>query len=300
MVPDFLAGPVTVRAPASSANLGPGFDSLGLCLDMADVVSAEVTSGGTEIVVSGEGGGDLPDDDSHLVVATMRETFEGWGLQQPGLRLACQNAIPQGRGLGSSAAAIAAGIRLAEALVPARSLDDSEALRLAAALEGHLDNVAACLLGGLTVAWTDDGVPCAVTLEVSGSVVPVVFVAGTALSTRLSRGLLPQTVTHDEASANSARAALLVAALTAHPELLLPATVDHLHQGARRPAMAGSMALVDRLRALGVAAVISGAGPSVLALCTEPQVNRVKGHVPLGWAARVVAVDRAGARVQAG
>ncbi len=294
---DFTASSVTVRAPATSANLGPGFDSLALALDLADLVSAKVTAGGTEIVVTGEGAADLRRDDSNLVASTMRTLFARWGLAQPGLRLSCRNSIPQGMGLGSSAAAITAGLRLAQALVPEAPLSAGESLALACELEGHPDNVAACLLGGLTISWQDDGVASAITLEVAGSVTPVVLLAATALPTSLARGLLPPTVTHRDASTNSGRAALLIAALTARPELLLAATVDHLHQDARRAAMKESMALVDKMRAAGLAAVISGAGPSVLALCTTPQVRHARGLAPAGWRVLPLSVERLGARI---
>lgn len=294
---DFARGPVTVRAPATSANLGPGFDSLALCLDLADVATVEVTASGTGVCIAGEGADNLARDDSHLVVATMREVFERWGLEQPGLRLDCANAIPQGRGLGSSAAAIGAGLRLAEAVAPTHTLSAGEALGLATALEGHPDNVAACLLGGLTIAWTDRGVPSATRLAVDPSVQPVVLLAPASLSTREARALLPASVTHRDASENAARAALLVAALTTDPGLLLPATSDRLHQDARRPAMGESLALVDVLRGRGVAAVISGAGPSVLALCVRRHLADVLDSVPAGWRALPVSVCSEGVSV---
>jgi homoserine kinase len=288
-------GRVTVRTPASSANLGPGFDSLGLCLDLADLVSAEVVPSGTEVVVQGEGAADLPTDDSNLVVVSIRRAFDAWGVSQPGLRIVCRNAIPQARGLGSSAAAIVGGLRVAQGLAGNPDLADSDAVAFAAALEGHADNVSACLLGGLTIAWTEQGAPNAVRLDVDKRVVPVVFCAERAMATSVSRGLLPETVEHRRASANSALVALLVTAMTSRPDLLLPATYDLLHQEARRPGMPESMELVDALRLAGVAAVISGAGPSVLALCTSRQELAVTA--PAGWRLLILAVDSAGARV---
>jgi homoserine kinase len=296
-VTDLAAGPVTVRSPATSANLGPGFDCLGLCLDLADVVTAEVITAGTEIVVTGEGAAELPEDDSHLVVATIRGAFDAWRVRQPGLRLTCANAIPQGRGLGSSAAAIVAGLRLAEALLPDHSVDDQEMLSFAAALDGHADNVAACLLGGLVVAWTDSGGPSAVRLDVDPRIVPVMFCADRPMSTSLARGLLPEVVSHADAAANSARAALLVVALTSRPDLLLPATRDWMHQEARRSTVPDSMRLVDRLRERLLPAVISGAGPSVLSLCTAEQVDRLADETPPGWQLLRLKVDLRGARL---
>lgn len=297
---DLRRGVVTARVPATSANLGPGFDCLGLCLDIADAVSAEVTAGGTTVEVAGEGAGMLPEDDSHLVVATMRRAFDTWGIAQPGLRVTCRNAIPQGRGLGSSAAAIVAGLLLAGALVPERSLGPADALPLAADLDGHADNVAACLFGGLVVTWSEKGVPRAVRLQLDESVVPVVFCADRPLSTSLARGLLPELVPHAVAAANGAHVALLVVALTQRPDLLLPATVDHLHQEARRSAVPESMRLVDALRARGVAAVVSGAGPSVLALCTAQDAALAETMSPPGWRVLRTGVDQAGASIATG
>lgn len=296
-VPSQAAGRVSVRAPATSANLGPGFDSLGLCLDLADVVTAEVVPSGTEVVVLGEGAGEVATDDSNLVVTSIRRAFDVWGVPQPGLRLECRNEIPHGRGLGSSAAAIVAGLRVAQALAGHHSLSDSDAVAFATALEGHADNVAACLLGGLTIAWTDQGSPTAVRLDVDERVVPVVFCAERPLATRVSRGLLPETVEHWQASGNSAHTALLVVAMTRRPDLLLPATYDLIHQEARRPGMPESMALVDALREAGVAAVISGAGPSVLALCTSAQAMQMARQVPPQWRLMRLGVDALGARV---
>lgn len=295
---DFAVGPVAVRTPATSANLGPGFDSLGLCLSLADVVSAEVSDCNTEVTVSGYGAGELPEGEAHLVVSSMRSAFDAWQIEQPGLRLVCRNVIPQGRGLGSSAAAIVAGLRLGEALVPGLSIGDDDLLALAARLDGHGDNVAACLLGGLTITWLNGDVPSAVRLEVDERVVPMVCCADRPMSTATARGLLSALVPHGEASANAAHAALVVTALTTRPDLLLPATLDHLHQEARRSATPTSMRLVDSLRAAGVAAVISGAGPSVLALCTgEEQARLVTELNPPGWRLLPLAVERRGAHV---
>jgi homoserine kinase len=299
-VPIPAGGAVTVRAPATSANLGPGFDSLGLCLDLADLVTAEVVAVGTEVVVLGEGAGALPTDDSNLVITSIRHAFDCWGIAQPGLRVECRNTIPQARGLGSSAAAIVAGLLVAQALAGNVAVSESEAVAFATALEGHADNVAACLLGGLTIAWTDRGSPTAVRLTVDDRVEPVVFCAERPMSTRLSRDLLPETVEHWQAAANSGRAALLVVAMTSRPDLLLPATYDLIHQEARRPGRPESLELVDALRDAGVAAVISGAGPSVLALCTASQANQMAHQVPSGWRLMRLGVDSLGARVVSG
>ncbi|MEV4723059.1 homoserine kinase [Micromonospora humida] len=268
----FTSGPVRVRVPATSANLGPGFDALGLALALHDDVAAEVTPDGVRVTVTGEGAGDLPPDDRHLVVVAMRAAFDLLGAQPPGLALECVNRIPQARGLGSSSAAIVAGVLLARGLVTdgAQRLDDAAVLRLAAEIEGHPDNVAPCLLGGFTVAWTEPTGGRAVSLPVAAGVSPTVFVPAVRGLTATARAALPATVPHGDAALNAGRSALLVHALTAAPELLLPATVDRLHQDYRAAGMPSTAALVSELRAAGVAAVVSGAGPTVLAFTAPP------------------------------
>jgi len=258
---------VRVRVPATSANLGPGYDTFGLALSRFDEVSAEVTGSGLLIEVDGPD--EVALDESHLVVRSLRATLERLGGQPPGLRLHCRNEIPHGRGLGSSAAAIVAGVELARGLVVdgRQHLDDDTALALATELEGHPDNVAACLLGGFTIAWLSDGAGRAVRLEPE-AIRPVVFVPGEASATHAALAALPATVPHADAAFNAARAALLVAGLTGRPDLLLTATEDRLHQHYRAAGMPASSGLVARLRSAGLAAVISGAGSSVLALAT--------------------------------
>ncbi|MGH3448761.1 MAG: homoserine kinase, partial [Nocardioidaceae bacterium] len=173
---ELVQSPVRVRAPATSANLGPGYDSFGLSLAMYDEVEAAVVGSGLDVAIEGEGAAELSTDEAHLVVRAMRAAFEALDADPPGLRLRCVNALPHARGLGSSSAAIVTGIRLAEALTVGARLNDDAALGLAARLEGHPDNVAACLLGGLTIAWeTPDG-PTAARFDVDADVVPVAFI----------------------------------------------------------------------------------------------------------------------------
>ncbi|MGC4901835.1 homoserine kinase [Micromonospora echinospora] len=291
----FIPGPVQVRVPATSANLGPGFDALGLALGRHDDVTAEVTGGGVQVSVTGEGAGELPADERHLIVTAMRATFDALGAQPAGLALECENRIPQARGLGSSSAAIVAGVLAARALVAdgEQRMDDDAALRLAAELEGHPDNVAPCLLGGFTIAWTEPGGARAVSLPVAPAVHPTVFVPAERGLTSVARAALPATVPHADAALNAGRAALLVHALTADPALLLPATVDRLHQEQRAPGMLATAALVGALRASGVAAVVSGAGPTVLALSQVP----VGFEAGTDWRRWELPIDVSGARV---
>jgi len=287
--------------PATSANLGPGFDAFGLALGLYDDVMVRVADSGLQVDVAGEGAEDVDRGKKNLVVRSLRAAFDALGGQPRGLELVCANRIPHGRGLGSSAAAIVAGITAARALVLG-GMSDDEALELACSLEGHPDNVAACLRGGATIAWRDDPVsPVGVArLEPHKSLRPIALVPVTKLATSKARKLLPESVSHADAAANSGRAALLTEALTRRPELLLPATRDLLHQDYRAPAMPRSAALVGALRAAGVPATISGAGPTVLALLvagdTEGRAH-VDSALPRGWTAHDLDVDRTGAVV---
>jgi homoserine kinase len=301
---------VLVRVPATSANLGPGFDTLGLALSLHDEVEARFTEAGLDIEVSGEGAGDVADaGEKHLIVRAMRVAFDDLGLPQPpGLALRCVNRIPHGRGLGSSAAAIVAGLVAARALAGA-STRPEDVLPLASALEGHPDNVAACLFGGLTIAWvaTDAAGPPearAIRLDPLPEVLPVAFIAPEPVSTKVARGLLPTTVPHADAARNAGRAALLIAALTARPDALLDGTEDKLHQDYRAPAMPHSHDLLMRLRAAGVPAVVSGAGPSVLAFLTEKTgqdpakcLDSIARQTGIDWHITPLVVERQGASV---
>ncbi|MDT4905323.1 MAG: homoserine kinase [Pseudonocardiales bacterium] len=297
---DFVAGTVGVRVPATSANLGPGFDALGLALSLHDDLVGRVVPDGLTVDVHGEGGDQVARDETHLVVRAMRRSFELLGVAPSGLAVECVNRIPHSRGLGSSAAAIVAGILLARGLVrdgDAR-MTDAQVLGLAADLEGHPDNVAPCLLGGLTVAWIDGTSARAVRRDVNASVVPVLLVPPFTASTERARGLLPATVPHEDAAFAAGRAALLVAALTGTPQALLAATEDRLHQVYRAPAMPHSARLVTQLRANGHPAVISGAGPTVLVLARgDVEAKSVLASTPDGWLGRAIAVDPDGARI---
>lgn len=287
---------VSLRVPATSANLGPGFDALALALGLHDEVEVTLTGGGLDLQIAGEGADTLPRDEQHLVVRAMRAAFDRLGGQPAGLAVRCHNVIPQGRGLGSSAAAIVAGVLAARSLAGLEpgsgGLDEATTLELCAEIEGHADNVAGCLLGGLVLVWRQDDGTRAVRLPVAPSSAMALVPAFTS-STAEVRGLLPYSVPHADAAANAAASALLVEALGRRPDLLLPATADRLHQSYRAPAMPATAALVDDLRGRGIAAVVSGAGPTVLAL--GPGVDSVVA--PDGWRALRLPVDLAGATV---
>nr|PZN46575.1 MAG: homoserine kinase [Actinomycetota bacterium] len=333
---------VRVRVPATSANLGPGFDALGLALGLHDEIEVTLDEpeggagtgphAGVRISVEGEGAGELDEGEDHLIIKAMRKTFDRMGVDQPrNIRLRCVNRIPHARGLGSSSAAICAGILAARALAApyaaragpwdghggaatgdgatggdpraagAELLSDDEVFALATELEGHPDNVAPCLAGGLTIAWLDQcGRPSMVKLNPHEDIRPVVCVPRQRLSTERARGLLPKVVPHADAAANAARAALLVAALTGRPDsrLLLAATEDRLHQDYRAPAMPQTAQLVKTLRAKGVPAVVSGAGPTVLAFTTPDTQDLIAPEVGNDWLIQPLSVDPVGSFVQ--
>jgi homoserine kinase len=300
-----LTRAVRVRVPATSANLGPGFDALGLALTLYDDVEVEMAGSGLSIEVSGEGEETAGRGEEHLIARVFRSAYASLGGDGAGgLSIRCDNRIPHARGLGSSSAATIAGILAARALHPdGAAFTDQDVLSLATRFEGHPDNVAPCLAGGLTIAWQTPSGPRLTRLDVAPGVRPVALVPGTRLSTERARGLLPETVPHADAAANAGRAALLVAALTETPCLLLDATEDRLHQSYRAPAMPESLALVERLRAKGIAAVVSGAGPTVLALVfrdgdSESRVDSIGAEVGTSWHIHPLDVAPHGACVQ--
>jgi homoserine kinase len=292
----FTDGTVTVEVPATSANLGPGFDCLGLALDLHDTLTAAV-SDALVVEIDGEGSGDLPRDEGHLVLRAMAAAFDLIGERPDGVHLRCHNRIPQSRGLGSSSAAIVGGIVLARELVedgPAR-LPLRRALELATALEGHPDNVAPALFGGLVISGQDEQEVWADQAPVHPDVSVVVLVPPQALPTEVARGLLPDVVPHGDAAAAAGRAALLVAALARAPERLLRGTEDFLHQSYREPAMPETLALVRRLRDADVPAVVSGAGPTVLAFVGPGLPPASAVDAPAGWQRLELSVAHAGA-----
>jgi homoserine kinase len=296
--PTFRAAPVRVRVPATSANLGPGFDAFGLALALHDdVVARVVDEPGLTVDVAGMGAATVARNTRNLVVKAMHATFDRLGGRPRGLEVVCANRVPHSRGLGSSAAAIVAGVVAARALIVggAERLDDDAALQLAARIEGHPDNVAACLRGGLTLAWTNNDSAHAVRLDVTEALAPVAFVPGSTSSTKATRKLLPDTVPYADATNNAARAALLVHAMATAPHLLPIATEDRLHQNYRAPAMPRTAALLAELRESGLPAVVSGAGPTVLALTTADTREIALKFERRGWSALPLDVDRDGA-----
>jgi homoserine kinase len=264
---------VVVEVPATTANLGPGFDTLGMALTIQDRLSATVVdTPGVVVDVHGVGEGEVPTDETNLIARSMAHAFASKKIPMPGIHLEAHNVIPHGRGLGSSGAAIVSGVMAAKGLLEGiAEFSASELLALATDMEGHPDNIAPSLFGGLTIAWMTDEGPKHKKLSVHRGVSLVVAVPeDSSMSTQLARSLQPETVPHQDAIFNLSRSALLIAALIQSPELLFEATEDRLHQNYRASAMKDTDALLQALRAKGYAAVVSGAGPSVLILCSDP------------------------------
>jgi len=295
---------VRVRVPATSANLGPGFDAFGLALTLYDDLIVTPGGSGVTVMVSGSGEGEVPLDESHLVVRSIRRGLEALGASVPGFTLRCENRIPHGRGLGSSLAAIVGGLAAVYGLA-GEPVDRERIVVLANEIEGHPDNVAAAALGGFTIAWTEGECGRAVRLEPADGLAAVAYVPDNRVLTKEARGLLPSVVSHSDAAANAGKAALLVSAMTGRPELLLTATEDRLHQEYREPAMPESLTLVHKLRGSGLAAIVSGAGPTVAVLGTAPS-GRTAGQslffrgtpeAPDGWTKYELGIDPVGVQV---
>lgn len=271
-----LGATATVKVPGSTANLGPGFDTLGLALSIYDQVEATVTASGIEVEIHGEGADDLPRDASHLVIRAIHAAFAVAGVEAPGLKVVCHNTIPQSRGLGSSAAAAVSGVLLGNALA-GFPLDDDQIIQVATQFEGHPDNAGASVLGGGVVSWTEipvdghsDPTYRAVSLQVHPEIRATALVPDFHASTQAVRKVLPSHVTHQDARFNVSRTAVMTVALQTRPELLWEGTRDRLHQPYRADVLPVTAEWVNRLRNRGYAAFLSGAGPTALVLSTGP------------------------------
>ena len=269
----FKAQPMQIQVSATSANLGPGFDCLGLALNMHDRYIAQVMDEvGIDIDVVGEGAKNIPTTEKNLVIKAMYKGFDFIGGRPRGIALRQLNVIPHGRGLGSSAAAIVGGLALSRALVLGGNerMTHEDMLNIASEMEGHPDNVAAAIYGNANLAWqeTHDGVlkTRSLNIEVDSRISTLAFVPNAELSTSKARKMLPESIPHSDAVKNCVNTALLIQALNHRPDLLLTSTEDYLHQSYRKAAMPESFALMDKFRKAGVAAFISGAGPTVLVL----------------------------------
>lgn len=254
-----------VRVPATSGNLGPGFDSMGMAHDVWDEVEVRLVTGETRVKIIGEGEGTLATDDTHLVVRALRTAMAYVEAPGAGIEMTCRNRIPHGKGMGSSAAAVVAGLLLARGLIARpEALDNQTLLELATDFEGHPDNAAPAIYGGAVVSWHDGEHIRTAKLPVADSLRTTLLVPAEVLPTKEARAALPAEVPHKDAAFNAGRTALLVHALEHDPSLLFAATEDRLHQDYRASAMPHTARVLGALREAGWPAVISGAGPSIL------------------------------------
>ncbi len=305
--PTFRATPVTVRVPATSANLGAGFDCLGLALEIYDGYAAQVLDEpGLDVEVAGEGANTIRTDEKNLVISSMNAAFDHMGGRPRGLALRALNAIPHGRGLGSSSSAIIGGLFLARSLVISGSerLNDNDLLALATEIEGHPDNVAAAFHGGATIAWVEDGSGKAISIPVDMRIMAIAFIPSDSgeVATKKARALLPETIPHIDAAVNISRSTLMVEALARKPELLFAGTEDRIHQFYRQGQMPKSYELMTKLRDAGVPAFISGSGPTVLALhygniADAQEIARAGGD---SFTTQIVGVSAQGAHIYNG
>ena len=305
----FKATLAQISVPASSANIGPGFDCFGIALELRDRYAAQVLDDETfDVDVTGEGADEVKKDAKNLVIKSMLRGFEHMGAKPRGIALRALNVIPHGRGLGSSASAIVGGLALARSLVLTgeQYMSDEELITLATELEGHPDNVAAAFYGGATLAWSEfktssvgetKNIGRAVSLRVDDRIKALLLVPNNQLATAKARKLLPEIIPHQDAVLNSSRTALLVHALAERPDLLFIATEDLLHQKYRAQAMPKTIALVEKLRGAGLAAVVSGAGPSVMVLYSgaEDEIDQLESVSP-GFTAMKLAIAKTGAQ----
>ena len=305
----FKATLAQISVPASSANIGPGFDCFGIALELRDRYAAQVLDDETfDVDVTGEGADEVKKDAKNLVIKSMLRGFEHMGAKPRGIALRALNVIPHGRGLGSSASAIVGGLALARSLVLTgeQYMSDEDLITLATELEGHPDNVAAAFYGGATLAWSESktssvgetkNIGRAVSLRVDDRIKALLLVPNNQLATAKARKLLPEIIPHQDAVLNSSRTALLVHALAERPDLLFIATEDLLHQKYRAQAMPKTIALVEKLRGAGLAAVVSGAGPSLMVLYSgaEDEIDQLESVAP-GFTAMKLAIAKIGAQ----
>jgi homoserine kinase len=283
---------VKVKVPATVANLGPGFDALGVAVQMHLEVDIEPRRDSIEIEVEGEGAETLPKDESNLVIRSMNDFFDFVGRRPPGYSVRVRNPIPLGSGLGSSAAAVVGGLYAARAIT-GRNVPQTEMVRLAVGIEGHPDNILPALLGGLVVCYQEPGSDFKYfRLEPSERLVPILAVPAKGFSTKEARKALPEDVAFADAQFTASRAALLVAAITsgAGTDVLAAAMSDRLHEPHRLKLMPETMAVHSELREAGLAVALAGAGPSLLAVVPRPeaatraeQIRRVCRARSAGW-----------------
>jgi homoserine kinase len=291
---------VVVLAPATSANLGSAFDTAGLALDWWNTLRVSVIDGdpgSVTLEVSGEGAESIAPARDNLLLEAMTRFSKEAGIALPALSLELEIGFPLGRGFGSSSAGIALGLIAAREITEA-DISDSDLFELASQIEGHPDNVAACLFGGATLCWNEQGAIRCHPADVHPDLAAFALVSPAPMGTKVARAILPPTVPFADATWTAGRAALLPLALAGAFDLLKPATNDVLHQRRRLAAWPDATRALDVLRARGHAAFVSGAGPSLLVLCEREQLPQVQRDAEAacegaaGWRLQPLAISR--------
>jgi homoserine kinase len=269
---------IVVLAPATSANLGSGFDTAGLALDWWDTLRVRAIDGNPghfTLKVTGEGAETISFGRDNLLIEAMARFSREVGVMVPAVSLELEIGFPLGRGFGSSAAGIALGL-IAAREVTACDMSDSDLFELATGIEGHPDNVAPCLFGGATLCRNEQGAHRYHSIDIHHDLAAFALISPEAMGTKTARAILPPTVPFADAVWTAGRAALLPLALAGAFDLLRPATDDVLHQKQRLAGWPDAMRALDVLRARGHAAFVSGAGPSLLVLCQREQLPQVQ------------------------
>ena len=287
------ASVIRVAAPATTANLGPGYDCLGMALDIWNTIEVVPLSAGEAptVAVCGEGEGELQEGPENLVYRSMEFLYREMGREPPPVRISCRNEVPLSRGLGSSAAAIAGGLVAANTL-SGGEFKQRDLLEMAATIEGHPDNVAAAVMGGLQLVVTEESTLYTVPVSIPAAMHTVLFIPDRRIATADARAVLPRELSVADAVHNMSRVALLVAGMaTNHPEYLDIATQDRLHQPYRQPLFPAMKLLMKAARDAGaLGAFLSGSGSTVLALT---QGREMTVAYEMAEAARQAAVEGA-------
>ena len=295
----------TVRVPASTTNLGPGFDVLGLALQLYSTISLEEIDNGIEIEVIGVDVDKIANDESNIAYRAANLIFDKCGYKPKGLRLVLTNGIPAIRGLGGSGTAILGGLLTANALCN-NPFSREELLNLATEFEGHPDNVAASLLGGLVISMMQGNHVHAIQLDCNSNLRVVVAIPNFSLSTKAARDVLPQTVNFADAIHNISRSSMLVAAIaTGKLEMLSLSMADRLHQPYRTSLIPGFDDVAESaMRAGALSVALSGAGPSIAAYCITStdevgtQMSQAFRQNQISCDIKVLPIDSVGATVQ--
>ena len=277
----------SLRIPATTANLGPGFDTFGLALTLYNRIRVETTGsdGGISVSVRGEGEGQIPTDERNLIFVAIRAFFERIGRPIPGLKIDAENKIPLARGLGSSASAVVGGL-VAANLLSGSPLSNADLIHLATQIEGHPDNAVACVLGGFTAAAQSDGKVTTIRTSLEKRIRAVVAIPTFELETLKARSALPASVSMQDAVYNVSHTALMAIALAKGDfEVVRAAMKDRLHQPYRASFIPGMTRVFEGAMGAGaLGAAISGAGPALIAL-VEEQEARVGEAMCRAWEA---------------